>query len=235
MQLSAIRHNVTDSHQMLSCPLDKAELHGVPMRAKKASAQLPALRASSQGCEPETVSDVVRCAGLQPDGISPPMLNTALALPNQQPQRIRDKEIRGKMRVALNAMVWEGLLINEAAIRAGLTTTAIRYALQRPHVLEYLRRERQVLRASVCSRNELVLAEVRDNSENSMARIAAVKALEQIDNAEMPSLLGRSARSPGVIIVIGNQSADIQHIPDASDKQLIDHISVQSNTDERND
>jgi hypothetical protein len=63
------------------------------------------------------------------------------------------------------------------------------------------RKERSRFRQSVCAQNEFVLAEIRDDSDgNQMARVHAVRALEQLADNEVvrPS----NAPSPGITLVI---------------------------------
>lgn len=112
------------------------------------------------------------------------------------------KTISRKCKAALDAMIWEGLPFNEAAQKHGFDVASMRKALERPHVMKYLREQKQVFRASVSARNIHVLAEIRDQAGNGMARIAAVKVLEQVDeDTERKS----AARTPGVVIQIINQ------------------------------
>lgn len=99
-------------------------------------------------------------------------------------------------------MVWEGLDIAEACRDANLKADSMRKALCKPHVLAYMRAQREVLRASMSGRNILTLAEVRDQTGNAMARVAAVKALEQLgDDPNKPT---GNASVPGLVVVIGS-------------------------------
>jgi hypothetical protein len=67
-------------------------------------------------------------------------------------------------------------------------------------VKQFYLAELDVLRTSERARNIHALVDVRDQLENKMARVQAVKALEQISD-EMPA--GRGSQSqPGLTIVI---------------------------------
>lgn len=125
------------------------------------------------------------------------MTSTALAVPAQsKPKRV---DIRGRLRAALDKMVWEGLPYDEAARECDFTVSAMRKALQRPHILAYLRNEREVLRASIAPRNIHRLVEIRDAADN-MPAVQAIKALEQLGEEQGSRSPANGA--PGVTIRI---------------------------------
>jgi hypothetical protein len=88
----------------------------------------------------------------------------------------------------------------EAARLVGLKPDQMRRWLDRGEVRALLRTQRQAHRAAICAGNEAALRKVRDKSLNGMATVAAVKALEQIDEAE-PRNRGADV-SPRLTIVI---------------------------------
>jgi hypothetical protein len=90
----------------------------------------------------------------------------------------------------------------EAAKIAGMRPDVARRWLDRPEVRRLLLAERRVFRDALCAGNEGALARVRDKSENGMAVIGAVRALENIaDEAEIRSPL---QQTPGLVIQIVN-------------------------------
>lgn len=109
-------------------------------------------------------------------------------------------KISGRNKVAIDAMVWEGLNRRDAASKAGLKDHALYVALSKPHVKAYYMRQLDVLRTSERARNVHTLTDVRDQTSNQMARVQAVKALEQIDDVEHSSR--GSQALPGLQIVI---------------------------------
>ena len=113
--------------------------------------------------------------------------------------------VQGKLRIALNAMVFEGLPLDKAAQAADLTTRALRSAIEKPHVRKYLREQKQVFRASVSSQNIHVLADLRDKSGNDMARLGAVKVLEQIDDPASGN--NGQIKAPGFTIIVNTTDA----------------------------
>jgi hypothetical protein len=131
------------------------------------------------------------------------------ALPTRQaaaiPGRSRRGAVTGKLRTALDLMVWEGLKRQEAAEKAGLADSSLRFALRKPHVLQHYRAECTSLRESVRARNVHRLDGIADTSKNDMARVASIKALEQIADQADERGQGRGAAIlPGLQIVIVN-------------------------------
>jgi hypothetical protein len=124
------------------------------------------------------------------------------ALDSPQADRKPSKPLRvtGKLRQACMFLVHEGLPWKEAAIKADFTPAAMLYALQRPHVVAFVRQQRDVLRASMCGANILALVEVRDQKLNQMARVNAVLALERMDDQQVAA--GQHRAAPGLTIVI---------------------------------
>jgi hypothetical protein len=111
-------------------------------------------------------------------------------------------KVTGKLKVALDAMVWIGLSRSEAATKAGLSEHSLYNALRKPHVRQHYLNELEVLRTSERAKNIHALADVRDGT-NQMARVAAVKALEQLSE-ETQGRSGTSVSSPGLTIQIIN-------------------------------
>ena len=112
--------------------------------------------------------------------------------------------ISGRNKVALDAMVYEGLNRKEAAAKAGLKDHALYVALTKPHVKGYYTSQLEVLRTSERARNIHTLAEVRDQTSNQMARVQAVKALEQIDDGETANRGSQALPGLQIVIVQGN-------------------------------
>lgn len=126
----------------------------------------------------------------------------AIAQQSNQPaqRKLRKLNVTRKVRTAIQAMVWQGLKRAEAAQVAGLTEHSLYVALRSPHVKAAYLAELDVLRTSERARNIHTLAEVRDQTSNQMARVQAVKALEQIADEEQGTSGIR--RAPGLQIVV---------------------------------
>ena len=74
--------------------------------------------------------------------------------------------ITKRVKDAIDAIVERGIAYNEAAAESGLTTRAMRLALERPHVLSYLRQQLKVLRDARAPRNFHRLCEIADAADN---------------------------------------------------------------------
>lgn len=146
------------------------------------------------------------------------MPSDALTVADHQPPapppaaitRVNGKEIRGKLKIALDLLVYgdrdeSGKPIRHdhlsAARKAGFTTQAMRKALERPHVLRYLREQRQVFRAHAAAGNILRAVEIRDQDDNRTAAIQAIRYLDGIGD-ETAQREGQRAVSPGVVVQV---------------------------------
>jgi len=139
------------------------------------------------------------------------MTDTAIATTEPTRQAIATQgrsaplKVTGKLRDAIEQMVWYGLTRSEAAAKAGLTEHALYVAFRKPHVKAHYLGELEVLRTSERARNIHTLVEVRDQTKNQMARVNAVAALEQ--SAETQGRSTGSVSLPGLTIQIITQSS----------------------------
>jgi len=142
------------------------------------------------------------------------MTDTSLAttpLPSHLPSKqAKTLKITRVVRTAIEAMVWQGLKREQAAQHAGIKDNSLYVALRRPDVKQFYLSELDVLRTSERARNIHALVEVRDQDENKMARVQAVKALEQISD-DAPVSRG-SVSLPGLVIVV-NTGTPVTHQP----------------------
>ncbi len=119
----------------------------------------------------------------------------------------RTAVIPGRIAHALKLMVDEGKPIHLAAQASGVSTYVVREAFKKPHVLEYVRKRRQMLLASVNARNIQRLAEIRDAADN-MPAVNSVLALERMAGDATSTPGGSLSHSPGVTIVINSGQSD---------------------------
>ncbi len=131
-------------------------------------------------------------------------MRTEPAIPSRQAVQARTAskpgKVTGKLKAACDAIVHEAKPWNEAAVQAGLTVRSMRLALERPHVLAYLRTAKEVLRQSLCAANPRRLAELRDQSANPAAAVRAAVALEQLVGGVAAP--GSAVQAPGLVIVV---------------------------------
>jgi hypothetical protein len=128
------------------------------------------------------------------------------AFPTRQaaaiPGRSRRNAVTGKLKSALDLMVWENLRLKDAAEKAGLADASLRFAFRKPHVMAYYHAELKALRDNLRAKNVHRLDTIADDSKNDMARVAAVKAMEQIaDQADERTGPG-AGTLPGLQIII---------------------------------
>lgn len=162
-----------------------------------------------------------------------PATNLPAKRNNGAATRSPPKRIGGKLKTALDAMVWQGLAYDKAGKHAGLTTRNMRTALDKPHVRAYLKAQRDVFRESVNTGNTHALLEVRNQKRNHMARVAAVKTLEHQDNEQVSR--GGHAQLPGLVIQVITSSGDtrvMEHHPQNEANPLIEHTPVRTERDE---
>lgn len=120
------------------------------------------------------------------------------------------ERVTGKVRAAIEAMVWDCLPRAEAAKKAGISEHGLYKALRKPPVKAAYLAELDVLRTSERARDIHTLNEVRDQTSNQMARVQAVKAKWQIEDEGAQS--GNRAALPGLQIVIVQGGSQPQHV-----------------------
>ena len=75
-------------------------------------------------------------------------------------------------------MVEDGLMWDQAAVKAGMHVRSMRLALKKSRVLTYLKQARQIFLASVGAGNLRRLAQLRDQDDNRNAAVAAARTIE---------------------------------------------------------
>jgi hypothetical protein len=124
------------------------------------------------------------------------------------------------VRKAIELMVWEGHRRDDAAKAAGMLPKSLYNAFRKHHVRAYYLTQLEVLRTSERARNIHALCSVRDQTDNQMARVNAVKALEQLED-QAPA--GNSLqRSPGLQIVIVQPPATVASAIDVTPSRSSD-------------
>jgi hypothetical protein len=128
---------------------------------------------------------------------TPPTRQAVAAVNRSLPNKVT-----GRLRTALEAMVWQAARRAKAAKIAGMTDHSLRAALRKSHVMAYLNRELEVLRGSEKPQNIARLCQIRD-AANNMPAVNAVKTLEQLD-VEARERPNAASPTPGVTIRIVN-------------------------------
>jgi hypothetical protein len=111
-------------------------------------------------------------------------------------------KVTGKLKVALDLMVWSGTRRAVAAQQAGMADSSLRFALRKPHVLAHYNTELGALRTSLRAKTIHRLDGIADDSKNDMARVSALKTLEGLTDAAEAQQRPGQASSPGMVIVV---------------------------------
>ena len=135
------------------------------------------------------------------------------ASPRREPDRAR--RIPESVKAACLMMIEQGVDFVAAAKANGLKPDSMRRHLNTPQDVRFIRKQRSAFRAAVCSGNEFVLQEIRDNAENSMARVHAVRTLERLDEQTSSNRVA-DLPTPGIVIRVVNV------VQDAKARQAID-------------
>lgn len=108
--------------------------------------------------------------------------------------------VTGKVKAAIDAMVWEGLPRDLAAVKAGLAPHSLYCALRKRHVLNAYNSECETLRSSGRARRIHRLEELSEQNSNLQAAVNANRALENM--GDDPAATAVPAQRPGMLIVI---------------------------------
>lgn len=129
--------------------------------------------------------------------------------PINPPKEPKTLKVTGKVRIAIEAMVWQGLKRADAAQVAGLVEHSLYVALRSPHVKAHYLAECEVLRTSGRARRIHRLEAMLEQDDNKAAVINAALALDRLTDE---ALTGRGTQSlPGLqIVVIQGGTAAIQ-------------------------
>jgi hypothetical protein len=117
-----------------------------------------------------------------------------------EPRRSVPKKVQEAFRLMLND---PSIDLHKAALATGMKTYHLRRCLKLPHVAKWCRGERSAIISELCAGNMAAIRDIRDRGENQMARVAAVRAAENLrqqDMVEAGQLAG--AALPGMQIVI---------------------------------
>jgi hypothetical protein len=149
----------------------------------------------------DTAELAVRLTGSAPSTIIAGMGNDVARATAGSPIGRSDRgTISGTLKIALDLVVNEGLDPYEAAAKVGYHARSMRMALAKRHVLAYLRKAREDLRAIASAQNIHHAIEMRANSSNEMAKLGAMRLIERL--GEDDGRPGSEPLGPGLQIVI---------------------------------
>jgi hypothetical protein len=141
--------------------------------------------------------------------------------------RSKPGAVTGKIAAAIDHMIEDGMLWDKAALHVGLTVRAMRLAMQKPHVVAFIKTKREVFRVHASSANIRKLVDLRDQTENKAAAVSAIKVLEQMgDETARGGIAGRDV-SPGFVIQV-NVNQPPSHAQVASRGQVLNAVANDS-------
>jgi hypothetical protein len=118
-------------------------------------------------------------------------------------ERSAPMKVTGRLKQAIDAMIWQGLTRQEAAEHAKLKEHSLYVAFRKPHVRAYYLAELGALRTSARAKNFHHLEKIAAESANDMARVSAVKAMEALED-DVSTRSQHQLQSPGLTIVINS-------------------------------
>jgi hypothetical protein len=131
----------------------------------------------------------------------------------RQPDRQKPRPIPADVKRVIHLMTWGAddadpdalpLDLIAACAAARVQPYRMRRYLDRPAVIAYLRAEHRKFREVVCCGNTAALRKVRDTSENGMAIVASVRALDGSQAEDAGRVAGPG---PGITLRIISQPA----------------------------
>jgi hypothetical protein len=137
----------------------------------------------------------------------------------------------GAKRLVKLLLAKPGIALADAAKEAGLDTRSAKVYLGRPHVIAHYRAEKQRLIEEVSLGNPAALADIRDKADNSMSRVAAAKALEQMRVEAVQESGGAPRRSPGLVVIIKTAGQPAQIVAPPMPAPMIDVTPIGSAAD----
>lgn len=162
-----------------------------------------------------------------------PTTSTSVAMTDKPAQALpiaakpdKIERVTGKVRTAIEAMVWQGLPRKEAAELAGLSEHGLYKALRKPPVKAFYLDECEMLRTSGRARRIHRLEAMVEQDDNKAAVVNAVLALERLGETQGNANAGHSI-TPGVVIQIVQAAPLIAHQAHIEPKPLIINADVQ--------
>jgi hypothetical protein len=133
------------------------------------------------------------------------------------------RRIPAKVKACVVDMVNTGCSFIEAAQQHGMRAATLRAWLHTPEIVALVRKERAAFRLAISCGTEAALVEVRDNREgNQMARVAAAKAICEIDRENYANPHAGDRPSPGITIKFVTYQAPQPAINITPKPQVID-------------
>jgi hypothetical protein len=109
-----------------------------------------------------------------------------------------------------------------AAEKAGLKLRSAQVYMRRQEVISHFREEKRRLIEEISLGNPAALAEIRSSADNSMARVAAIKTLEQMRVDAVVESGGEHRTRPGLQIVIHTLGGESRVVCGPPERPMLD-------------
>jgi hypothetical protein len=129
------------------------------------------------------------------------------------PARKREPVVPKRVKTAIAFLIEQKADLQLAAAHAGISTYELRRAMGRPNVRRYALEQRQRELEAFCLGSPAALAKVRDQCENGMAIVAAIKAGELLKDGAIAEQAAAQRRTPGLQIVIVDDRGKQELVP----------------------
>lgn len=159
-------------------------------------------------CQPLKIghfATMFSCADVSKRTLPPP-------IPDDDRSRSRNLKVTGRLRIAIEAMAYQGMRTIDAAAHANLHVNALYSALKKPHVVAHYKGLLQILRTGEAARNIHRLCAIRDAADN-MPAVQAIAMLERMDEAAVkPGGSGNTTPGLTIQIITPQLSTPDQHL-----------------------
>jgi hypothetical protein len=115
--------------------------------------------------------------------------------------------VTGRLRRAIDMMVWEAADRKTAAQAVGMSDHSVREAFRKAHVIQYYREQCEVLRESGRAKRLHRLDALASQDVNRNAAVQAIRVAEQLGDVETARGSYGPSAQPGLVIVIENKAA----------------------------
>jgi hypothetical protein len=127
--------------------------------------------------------------------------------------KLREPVVPARVKTAVEYLLTQKADLQLAAAAAGISMRELRRSLGQPHVHRYMAAEKQRAIEVLCLGNVAALQKVRDESENAMARVGAVKTAEMMRVGALADEAASQQRRPGLQIVLVQKDGTKELVP----------------------
>jgi hypothetical protein len=128
-------------------------------------------------------------------------------------RKVEVRAVPARVKTAVAYLIEQKADLALAAAAAGLTVRELRRQMGKPEVRRYSLEQRALALDAFCLGSPAALTEIRDTSENSMARVQAIRTGEILRTGAIEDEVTAQRRGPGLQIVIVQPSGAKELVP----------------------